>query len=296
MNIEQPGLDGRAAVVTGAGRGLGRSYALGLAAAGAAVMVNDMDRSCAEETVREIESRGGRAAVDSGSVVDPAAAQQLVENCMGNFGRLDILVCNAGIVRYGSIVDAPLEDLQAQMDVSLWGSVHPIRAAWRHMVEQKFGRIILTTSRAGLWGHGQMAGYAMSKSALIGLGRSIRQEVPEGCDMEINLVAPSAVTRLSEAAVPPELHQRLSPDNVSPLVVFLASASCKQSGMIFNVGGGNIRQVRILESAAAPLSAAGISALPSELSDYAGLPEAKDMIEAGTHIVPDLANHVPVVG
>jgi NAD(P)-dependent dehydrogenase (short-subunit alcohol dehydrogenase family) len=252
-------LDGRVAVVTGAGRGLGRSYALALASHGASVVVNDLggdlhglgqDPSAAESVVSEITAGGGRAIVSGHDVSDWDQAKALVETAVKSFGRLDVLVNNAGILRDRLFANMSEEDWDAVIRVHLKGHAAPARHAmdyWRSA--SKAGRkieasIIHTTSLAGLVGSFGQANYAAAKLAVVGLSRTLALEGAK-YGVRSNAVSPSARTRIETSLqTPPEgVFDVFSPDNVAPLICWLALANCPATGQVFQAYGNRIEVI-----------------------------------------------------
>ncbi len=241
------GFQDRVAVVTGAGGGLGRQHALLLAARGAAVVVNDVGGSVHGEgvssestdaVVAEIEAAGGRAVADHSSVSDPAHAAGIVQAALDHFGRVDIVVNNAGIIRDHSFAKLDLDDLHAVLDVHLRGAFYVTRPAFAHMKEQGYGRIIFTTSASGLLGNFGQANYAAAKMGLIGLMNVLKLEGGNH-GIKVNAVAPIAHTRMT-AGVFGDALSGLTPELVSPVVAYLASEECEVSGEIWSAGGGSV--------------------------------------------------------
>src|SRR5262245_16784720 len=231
--------DGRVAVVTGCGRGLGRSYALLLAAQGAKVVVNDAGGSltgdCADtrpanEVVREISSAGGEAVASTDSVATPAGGRAIVDTALERYGRVDILVHNAGIVRRASLKEMTHDDFEAVVDVHLRGAFNVVRPAFPVMCDARYGRIVLTSSIGGLYGNHEVANYAGAKAGVIGLSHVAAIEgAAEG--VKSNVIVPAAVTRMAEgidtSAYPP-----MGPELVAPAVGWLAHESCSITGEI----------------------------------------------------------------
>jgi NAD(P)-dependent dehydrogenase (short-subunit alcohol dehydrogenase family) len=227
-------LDGRVAIVTGAGGGLGRSHALQLAARGARVLVNDLGAardgsvegtvgaSAADKVVAEIRAAGGEALANTGSVTDPVAVQAMVDQAMQAWGRVDILVNNAGILRDKSFSKMSLDDFRLLVDVHLMGAVYGTKAVWEIMKQQGYGRIIFTTSSSGLFGNFGQANYGAAKMALVGLMQTLALE-GEKYNVRVNCLAPTAATRMTEDIMPPAVLSQLTPESVSPGLVFLAS-------------------------------------------------------------------------
>ncbi len=245
--------DGRVAVVTGAGRGLGRAHALLLAARGAKVVVNDVggskegegsDSGPANDVVREITAAGGTAVADTNSVGTEAGCQDLIRTAVEQFGRVDIVVNNAGISRWASLPEADAENLELTLDVHLRGTWHTTRAAWPHMVEQGYGRVI-TTASTGMLGLAGNLAYATAKGALIGFTRSLAFDSAEK-GILVNCIAPNSVTRPSESATKPNIvsaspqdqarSRAMATDLVSPMVAYLAHESCDVNGEILVAG------------------------------------------------------------
>ena len=240
--------DGRVALVTGAGNGLGRAHALLLASRGCSVLVNDLgapadDRGPAQRVADEIIRAGGTALADTHSVSDVAGAAAMVQAVVESFGRIDIVVNNAGILRDKSFLGMTPELVDPVLDVHLKGSLHVTRAAWVHFREQGFGRVVLTSSAAGLFGNPGQANYASAKSGLIGLMNVL---VAEGRKYNINtnVISPVAETQMTSHVIG-KLAGLVGPQLVSPLVGYLAHESCDVSGHIYSVGGGRVARVFI---------------------------------------------------
>lgn len=208
-------LDGRIAIVTGAGGGLGRSHALILSQLGAKVLVNDVNPAAAAAVAREIENVGGEAAAAAASVTDEAGIAAVVALAKERWGRIDILVNNAGILRDRSFAKMTIAEFREVIDVHLMGSVICTKAVWETMREQRFGRIVMTTSSSGLFGNFGQANYGAAKMALVGLMQTLALE-GEKYDIRVNCLAPTAATAMTEGLLSPEAVQRLSPDFVSP--------------------------------------------------------------------------------
>jgi NAD(P)-dependent dehydrogenase (short-subunit alcohol dehydrogenase family) len=243
--------DGRVAVVTGAGRGIGRAYARLLAARGASVVVNDLgastggsgaDAAPAAAAVEEIVAAGGEAVADTSDVSAPAGGQALVGAAVERFGRLDILVNNAGIIRWAGMPEVDEDNLARHLAVHVGGSFNTARAAWPHMVEQGYGRIVMTTS-AGVFGLPNNTSYATAKGAVIGLTRSLTVAGAEH-GITVNCIAPGAMTRMAgpggEDASP-----EMAPDLVAPIVALLAHEECPVSGEIYAAGFGRFARIFI---------------------------------------------------
>ncbi|MEJ8810184.1 SDR family oxidoreductase [Variovorax ureilyticus] len=222
---------GRVAIVTGAGNGLGRQHALALAARGAKVLVNDLggardgsggSASAAQAVVDEIKAAGGEAIANGASVTDFEAVQAMVRQALDAWGRVDILVNNAGILRDKSFAKMDLADFRLVMDVHLMGAVHCTKAVWPIMNEQKYGRIVMTTSSSGLYGNFGQSNYGAAKLALVGLMQTLSLEGARN-DIRVNCLAPTAATRMTEDLMPQEVLDALKPEAVVPAMLVLAA-------------------------------------------------------------------------
>lgn len=247
--------DNRVAVITGAGRGLGRSYALLLAAKGAKVIVNDtggslkgdgVDLSPAEEVAREIRAAGGEAVATTASVATPEEGAAIIQTALDRYGRIDILIHNAGNVRPASLKEMTVADFDAVLDVHLRGAFHVVRPAFPIMCKAGYGRIVLTSSIGGLYGNHGVANYGVAKAGLIGLSNVAALEgAAEG--VKCNVIVPAAVTRMAEgidiSAYPP-----MSPELVAPVVGWLAHESCSITGEMLVSIAGRVAKAFIAES------------------------------------------------
>ncbi|MFJ8025435.1 SDR family NAD(P)-dependent oxidoreductase [Streptomyces sp. NPDC096311] len=240
-----PGIDftGRVAVVTGAGRGLGRAYALLLAARGAAVVVNDLPgepTSAADEVVAEIVAAGGRGVAVTDSVATPEGGAAIVHRALDVFGRVDLLVHNAGVVSASTFADQPMEQVHEVLGVHLLGAWHVGQPAWRDMEKRGYGRIVLTTSMAQ-FGHFRQPAYAAAKTGVIGLVKSLAHEArTKGLDITANAIAPLAGTRLARPEAKELWGDLMSPDNVAGVVAYLLSEQCQVSGQVVHAGGSHV--------------------------------------------------------
>ncbi|OYU02329.1 MAG: short-chain dehydrogenase [Sphingomonadaceae bacterium PASS1] len=247
--------DGRVAVITGAGRGLGRSYALLLAARGCKIVVNDNGSATrgdeilanpADDVVAEIKAAGGEAIACAESVATPEGAAAIIQSAIQTWGRIDILIHNAGNVRYGMIADLSIDDFNAVTDVHFKGGFYLAKAAMPHMVAAKYGRVVLTASCSGLYGSQTTVNYGMSKAGLMGLNNVIALE---GGDHGIhsNTIIPAAVTRMADgldtSAYPP-----LDPELVAPMVAWLCHDSCAVTGEHYVAGGGRMARAWTIET------------------------------------------------
>lgn len=238
-------LTGRTAIVTGAGGGLGREHALELARRGAKVLVNDLGTSvkgegrsseAADKVVAEIKAAGGEAIANSGSVTDMADVEAMVKQAIDAWGKIDILVANAGFLRDSSFKKMPIEDFEAVIDVHLLGSARCARAVWNLMNDAGYGRIIFTTSAAGLYGNFGQSSYGAAKTGLIGLMNTLKIEGAKN-NVRVNTISPLAATRMSEGIMPADIAAMMRPAYVSPGVAFLASENAP-TGVTLNIGAG----------------------------------------------------------
>jgi NAD(P)-dependent dehydrogenase (short-subunit alcohol dehydrogenase family) len=242
--------DGRVAVITGAGNGLGRQHALELARRGARVVVNDIaidpdGRPAAERVVAEIRSGGGTAAADTGSVADEAAVQALIEGAIGTFGAIDILVNNAGNATAKPIWKLSTNDLKRVIDVHLFGTFWSMRAALPHMRERGYGRIVNTASALGAFGAPHSAPYAAAKAGVIAMTRVASLDTSD-LDIRVNSIAPIAYTALAKDffdSHPTVNVERLSTASVSPVVLYLAHESCRLNGELLSVAAGRVARI-----------------------------------------------------
>jgi NAD(P)-dependent dehydrogenase (short-subunit alcohol dehydrogenase family) len=247
--------DGRVAVITGGGRGLGRSYALLLASRGAQVVVDDpggslkgdgIDAGPAEEVAREIRALGGQAVACTASVATPAGGNAIIQTALDHFGRIDVLIHNAGNVRAASLKEMTQADFDAVLDVHLRGAFHVVRPAFPLMCKAGYGRIVLTSSIGGLYGNHRVANYGVAKAGLIGLSNVVAIEgAAEG--VKCNVIVPAAVTRMAEgidiSAYPP-----MTAELVAPVVGWLAHESCSITAEMLVSIAGRVARAFIAES------------------------------------------------
>ena len=252
--------DNRVAIVTGAGVGLGRSHALGLAARGAKVVVNDLGAAtdgtgassqAAQAVVQEIHDMGGQAIANGANVTDPVQVQAMVDEAIDTFGHVDILVNNAGILRDKTFAKASLDDFRVVLDVHLMGSVNCTHALWSHMVGREYGRIVLTTSASGLYGNFGQSNYGAAKAAMLGLMNVLAQEGVRK-NVHVNMLAPTAATRMTEALLPPETLDLLRPETITPGLLMLVSEAAPNK-MILGAGAGCFTETKVYETAGVAL-------------------------------------------
>ena len=246
---------GKVVIITGAGGGLGRAHALEFAGLGAKVVVNDLGGSldgsggnsaAAEKVVAEITAAGGEAIANGASVSDDAGAAHLVKQTMDKWGRIDVLIANAGILRDKSFGKMDLKDFTAVMDVHLLGTVKTCKAVWDVMKGQGYGRIVVTTSSTGLYGNFGQTNYGAAKLSLVGFMNSLKLEGAKD-NIRVNAICPVAATRMTEALMPPVVLEMLKPEFVSPAVAYLASEDAP-SGVIITAAAGAFAAARIEET------------------------------------------------
>jgi NAD(P)-dependent dehydrogenase (short-subunit alcohol dehydrogenase family) len=244
--------DGRVAIVTGAGGGLGRCHALALAARGAKVLVNDLGSgvdgsavasNAAQAVVDEIRAAGGEALANGASVTDPQAVQAMVAQAREAWGRVDILVNNAGILRDKSFAKMELADFRLVLDVHLMGAVHCCKAVWELMRAQNYGRIVLTTSSSGLYGNFGQANYGAAKMALVGLMQTLSIEGAKN-DIRVNCLAPTAATRMTQDLMSEAVLAMLRPETVSPGLVALVGEDAPTRAILC-AGAGSFERAHI---------------------------------------------------
>lgn len=255
--------DGKVAIVTGAGGGLGRQHALELARRGAKVVVNDLGGSmdgsgggsdAANKVVEEIKALGGEAIANGSSVTDDAGVARMVKDAMDAWGRIDILIANAGILRDKTFAKMEFGDFSVVVDVHLFGTVKPVKAVWEIMRTQNYGRIVVTTSSSGLYGNFGQSNYGAAKLGLIGLMNTLKLEGQKN-NVHVNAISPVAATRMTEnLGMPPQVLEQLKPEYVTPGVVFLCSEDAP-TGAILTAGAGAFAVARIVETEGAYLGA-----------------------------------------
>jgi NAD(P)-dependent dehydrogenase (short-subunit alcohol dehydrogenase family) len=270
-------LTGRVAIVTGAGRGLGRAHALALAAGGARILVNDLDGSAAEEVSREIQARGGEALSNRANVQRSGEVAAMVARALERWGQVDILVNNAGILRDKTVAKLDLEDFRLVLDVHVMGSVNCTRAVWLHMKERGYGRVIFTTSSSGLFGNFGQSAYSAAKMALVGLMQTLALEGSRH-GIHVNCIAPSAATAMTHDLWTPEDLAALTPERVSPAVVALASEAAPTKCVVL-AGAGSFKVSNVTMTQ-------GIHLADAQLTPEALLAQWAQIQERSGEVVP----------
>ncbi|MBW1867227.1 MAG: SDR family NAD(P)-dependent oxidoreductase, partial [Deltaproteobacteria bacterium] len=290
--------DGRVAIVTGAGAGLGRVYALELAKRGAKVVVNDLggardgsgsgSQSPADKIVDEIKALGSDAVASYDNVATVEGGENIVKTATNAFGRVDIVINNAGILRDKSFMKMEPDNWQAVLDVHLNGAYHVSRPAFKVMRENGYGRIVMTTSAAGLYGNFGQTNYSAAKLGLVGLMNTLKLEGKK-YDIKANTVAPLAASRLTEDVLPPEMFEKMKPEFVAPMVLYLCSERCDQSGRVFNAGMGYYNRAAVMTGAATFLGDAEDPPTPEMIRDnwdaINTMKAAKELGDANTAIM-----------
>ena len=298
--------DNKVVIVTGAGGGLGRAHALEFARRGAKVVVNDLggavdgtggNSAAADGVVKEITDAGGTAIANGASVSDDAGVAHLVKQTMDAWGRVDVLIANAGILRDKSFAKMELKDFDAVMQVHVMGTVKPAKALWEIMKTQQYGRIVVTTSSTGLYGNFGQTNYGTAKLGLVGFMNTLKLEGAKD-NIKVNAICPVAGTRMTENLMPPEMVAALKPEYVTPAVVFLASEGAP-TGVVISAAAGAFSSAQIVESSGVNLGHAAtaddVAANWTKISDFTG---AKHFTMGGEHSAHffDLLKNKPLVG
>jgi NAD(P)-dependent dehydrogenase (short-subunit alcohol dehydrogenase family) len=293
--VSELGFDGRVAVVTGAGGGIGRAYARLLAARGARVVVNDLGggvdgrgagSAAAEGVVAEIRAAGGVAIGNADSVSTPEGGRAIVASALDEFGRLDIVINNAGILRDGTFHKTTPEAFESVISVHLLGSFYVSQPAFVHMREAGYGRLVMTTSAAGLYGNFGQVNYSAAKLGLVGMAKSIAHEGAK-YGVKANAIAPVALSRMTEGLISPEMAQAFLPEAIAPVVAYLAHEECVLSGEVLSAYGGHVGRVFVGETKG--ITMAGLS-----VEDVAA--NIAQVIDTTQFEVPTDANAALLVG
>ncbi|WP_252270913.1 SDR family oxidoreductase [Pseudomonas subflava] len=289
-------------IVTGAGGGLGRAHALLFAQHGAKVVVNDLggsthgegaNASAADKVVAEIKALGGEAVANHDSVTDGG---KIVQCALDSFGRIDVVVNNAGILRDKSFHKMEDADWDLVYKVHVEGAYKVTRAAWEHLREQQYGRVIFTASTSGIYGNFGQSNYGMAKLGLYGLTRTLAIEGRKN-NVLVNAIAPTGGTRMTEGLIPPQVFEQLKPELVSPLVVYLGSNQCQDTGGLYEVGGGWMGKVRWERSLGAGFdpktgfSPEDVAASWKQIGDFEGAAHPDDNVTALREMMANLQKH-----
>ena len=292
----------KVAIVTGAGGGLGRCHALQFAERGAKVIVNDLGGSvdgsggsseAADKVVDEIKAMGGDAISNGSSVTDKAGVKKLVDDAMAAYGRIDILVNNAGVLRDKSFAKVTLDDFEFVVDVHMMGSVYCTKAVWPIMVEQKYGRIVMTSSSSGIFGNFGQSNYGSAKMGVVGLMNTLRIEGQKN-NIKVNSLVPVAATRMTEnLGMPDAVFDSLKPESVSPAVIFMSSEDAPD-GVMISAGAGVFAMAEIVHSEGIALKGDDLNADMlaekwSEASDMTNSKALRSGAEHTAHIFKKLA-------
>ena len=289
-------------IVTGAGGGLGRAHALLFARHGARVVVNDLggsthgegaSASAADKVVAEIRAAGGEAVANHDSVTDGG---KIVQCALDSFGRVDVVVNNAGILRDKSFHKMEDADWDLVYKVHVEGAYKVTRAAWEHLREQQYGRVIFTPSTSGIYGNFGQSNYGMAKLGLYGLTRTLAIEGRKN-NVLVNAIAPTGGTRMTEGLIPPQVFEQLKPELVSPLVVYLGSDRCQDTGGLYEVGGGWVGKVRWERSLGvgfdpkAGFSPEDVADSWKQIGDFEGAVHPDDNVTALREMMANLQKH-----
>jgi NAD(P)-dependent dehydrogenase (short-subunit alcohol dehydrogenase family) len=287
--------DNKVVIVTGAGGGLGRCHALEFAKRGAKVVVNDLggavdgtggNSAASEAVVAEIKAAGGTAIANGASVTDDAGVAHLIKQTMDSFGRIDVIIANAGVLRDKSFAKMEMKDFEFVLNLHVMGSVKPVHAAWQIMKDQQYGRIVVTTSSTGLYGNFGQTNYGAAKLGLVGFMNTLKLEGAKD-NIKVNAICPVAATRMTENLMPPQMLEQLKPEYVTPGVVFLASDDAP-TGFILSAGAGVFSAAQIVESTGMNLGhgadADTVAANFGKISDFTGAKHFTMGNEHGAHI------------
>jgi NAD(P)-dependent dehydrogenase (short-subunit alcohol dehydrogenase family) len=295
-------LDGQVAIVTGAGQGLGRCHALALADRGAKVVVNDLggengESAQANAVVAEIRAAGGDAMAHGANVANEAQVIDMITKTMAAWGRVDILINNAGILRDKTFLKMSMEEFRLVIEVHLIGTANCTKAVWDIMREQQYGRIVCTTSSSGLYGNFGQANYGAAKMAMVGLMNTLHLEGAK-YNIHVNCLAPTAGTAMTDGLFPPAVFDLLSPESVSPAVVFLAGPDAP-SRKVLGAGGGSFAVFKGFETQGTNLlpdnaTPEGIADAWEQINDESGMQEFTGGFEQTTKFATKAAESLGV--
>ncbi|MCG8394781.1 MAG: SDR family oxidoreductase [Pseudomonadales bacterium] len=297
--------DNQVAIVTGAGNGLGKSHALELAKLGAKVVVNDFggardgsggSSEAAEKVVAEIQAAGGEAIANGADVSSPEQVDAMVKQAMDTWGRVDVLINNAGILRDKSFAKMTQDDWDKVIAVHLTGSEICTKAVWPIMREQGYGRIVMTTSTSGLYGNFGQANYGAAKMAVAGLMNTLCLE-GEKYDIKVNCIAPTAATRMTEDLMPPEVLAMLEPKAITPAVLFLSSNQAPTHRIVL-AGAGCYAMVRLMESEGVYLEESDrtVDGVAAHFEQIGNMDNAREIFAGGDHVTKILTKAAQAKG
>lgn len=275
----------RVAIVTGAGSGLGRTYALELAKRGAKVIVNDLggaidgtgnSASAADKVVEEIKLLGGQAIPNYDNVALPEGGAKMTEMALEEFGGVDIVINNAGILRDKSFIKMEASNWDAVLKVHLTGAYNVTHPAFNIMRKRGYGRIIMTTSASGLFGNFGQSNYSAAKMGLIGMMNVLKIEGSK-YNIKVNSIAPNAASRLTKGLMPEDQFEKMKPEFITPIVIYLCSEKCEESGFIYNAGQGLFNRTQILNGKAVAIGNGNIAPTAEEVMDR--MPEINNMAQ-----------------
>jgi NAD(P)-dependent dehydrogenase (short-subunit alcohol dehydrogenase family) len=298
--VSEVRFDGRVAIVTGAGGGLGRAHAMLLASRGAKVVVNDLGGSrdgtgaghnMADDVVNEIKAAGGEAVADYHGVDTYEGGEAIVKTALDAWGKIDIVIANAGILRDRAFHNLTEEDWDKIYAVHVKGSFDVVQPAFRIMRQNSYGRIVVTTSNAGLYGNFGQANYSSAKTALLGFASTLELEGAKH-NIKANVIAPVAASRLTEDVMPPPVLEKLKPEYVSPVVAYLCSEECQESGNIFTAGGGYVGRAAIVESKGVFLPEPTIEGVRDNLAKIKDMAGADEFTNAFDEVSKRLTPHL----
>lgn len=296
---EEIRFDGRVAVITGAGGGLGRSHALLLASRGAKVVVNDLggsvdgvgsDTAAAQQVVNEIKDAGGEAVPDYNSVSEWDGAQGIIQTALDNYGKIDILINNAGILRDKTMLKMEIADWEAVIQVHLSGTFYCTKAALPNMQENNYGRLVFTASAAGLFGNFGQCNYGAAKLGTVGLMNTVKLEGSKGgkFDIKANTLIPFAGTRLSASVVPPNIAEKIKPEYNSPAAAYLCSEQCKLTGAVITAGPGYFGRAAMVEGPGVFFDdpeAVSVEDIAGRIDEIASIDGAAEFEAAPNHVM-----------
>lgn len=294
--------DDRVAVITGAGAGLGRVYALELAKRGAKVVVNDLggardgsgkgESAPADNVAKEIKDLGGEAVPNYDNVALAEGGENIIRTAIDAFGKVDIVINNAGILRDKSFVKSDPENWQIVLDVHLTGAFNVTRPAFINMRENGYGRIVMTTSAAGLYGNFGQTNYSAAKMGLVGFMNTLKLEGAK-YNIKVNTIAPVAASRLTEDVLPPDMLDKLKPEFVAPMVLYLCSESCNDSGYIFNCALGYYNRAAVITGAGDVVGNGKDVPTPEQVADHwnniVSLEGGKEFSQVGDQLMDALS-------